>query len=250
MPTISSKLAGARMRSCEGLSFGSQLARKLGLDLAPRFAGVRLAAPDATTAWTVVMQIASGEYRWPGLVPEPGWNVVDVGANIGVFALWAERLGADITAYEPEPRTFASLVTNVAGRRVLPKQAALVGEPAATARLYLSPVRSTRHTLLAQEIESGAPLSEFVDVPTVTLADVVGEGCDLLNLDCEGAEFEALLQADDETLRRAKRLFVEYHTIGGSPDAIVDRLAAAGMDVEVVWASEAVGMLGARIASA
>jgi FkbM family methyltransferase len=235
------------MRSREGLSFGSQLAQKLGMDVRPRFAGVLLAAPDETTAWTVVMQIAAGEYRWPGLTPEPGWRVVDVGANIGVFALWAERLGAHVVAFEPEPKTFASLVTNVAGRRVSPRQAALVGEAMPSVRLYLSDVRSTRHTLLAKEIESGAPVRDFVDVPTVTLAEVIGDGCDLLNLDCEGAEFEALLAADDQTLRRAQRLFVEYHRIGGSPEVIVERLEAAGMDVDVLWTSEAFGLLGARL---
>jgi FkbM family methyltransferase len=247
--TASSKLARAVLRSREGLSFGSQLARKLGLDVTPRFAGVSLSAPDATTAWTVVLQISGGEYRWPGLTPELGWRVVDVGANIGVFALWAERLGAHVTAFEPEPKTFASLVANVAGRRISPRRAALVGEPMPSVRLYLSDVRSTRHTLLAKEIESSESLHDFVDVPAVTLVDVVGDGCDLLNLDCEGAEFEALLRADDETLRRAKRLFVEYHRIGGEPEVIVDRLEAAGMDVEVVWTSEAVGMLGARLSS-
>jgi FkbM family methyltransferase len=243
----SSKLNRALNRRREGLSFGSQLARKIGLDVRPRFAGVVLSAPDETTAWTVAMQIAAGEYRWPGLTPERGWNVVDVGANIGVFALWAERLGASVTAYEPEPRAFASLVTNVAGRRVMPRQAALVGQAVPSVRLYLSDVRSTRHTLLAKEIDSAAPLERFVDVPTVTLEEVVGEGCDLLNLDCEGAEFDALLRADDETLRRAQRLFVEYHRIGGSPEVIVDCLESAGMEVDVVLTSEMVGILGARL---
>ena len=193
------------------------------------------------------MQMVTGEYRWPGLTPEPGWRVVDVGANIGVFSLWAERLGAHVTAFEPEPKTFASLVANVSGRQVLPRHAALVGEAMPAARLYLSDLMSTRHTLLAKEIDSGAPLHDFIDVPTVTLADAVGHGCDLVKLDCEGAEFEALLRADDETLRRAQRLFVEYHRIGGSPDVLVERLEAAGMEVEVLVAHEAVGMLGARL---
>jgi hypothetical protein len=103
--------------------------------------------------------------------------------------------------------------------------------------------------LLAKEVESGAPLRDFVDVPTVTLEDVVGCGCDLLKLDCEGAEFEALLHADDDTLRRAQRLFVEFHRIGGSPTLIVDRLEAAGMKVDLLSTSESVGMVGARLAS-
>ena len=249
MRTPSAKLARALALRREGLSFSSQLARRLGLDVRPRFCGVLLEAPDATTAWTVAVQIAMGDYRWPGLTPEPGWRVVDVGANIGAFSLWAEQLGADVTAFEPEPKTYASLVANVAGRRVSPTQAALVGEAVPAVRLYLSDVRSTRHTLLAKEIESGAPLRDFIDVPTVTIADVVGEGCDLLKLDCEGAEFEALLRADDETLRRAQRLVVEYHRIGGEPEEIVDRLEAAGLEVEVLSTSEAVGTIGAHLAS-
>jgi FkbM family methyltransferase len=234
-------------RSREGLSFTSQLAHTLGLEVVPRFAGVSLSAPDASTAWTVAMQVTSGEYRWPGLTPEPGWKVVDVGANIGVFALWAERLGSEVTAFEPEPRTFASLVQNVEGRRISPKQLALAGRAEPAARLYLSDVASTRHTLLGQEIESGERLGDFVDVSTVTLADVIGSGCDLLKLDCEGAEFDALLRADDTVLRRARRLIVEFHRIAGSPQVLIDRLEKAGMNVDMLEAHEAVGLIGARL---
>ena len=142
-----------------------------------------------------------------------------------------------------------SLVTNVAGRRISPRQAALVGEARPTVRLYLSELDSTRNTVTAKEIESGEPLRDFVDVPTVTLAEVVGSGCDLLKLDCEGAEFEALLGADDDTLRRAQRIVLEFHRIAGSPELIVDRLEAAGMDVDLLAENESVGVLGARLSS-
>lgn len=239
----------ALTRSRDGLSFTSQLAHKAGLRVKPRFSGVSLSAPDATTAWTVVTQIADGEYRWPGLTPQPGWSVVDVGANIGGFALWAERLGAHVTAYEPEPETFASLVSNAAGRRVSPRQAALAGQATPTVRLYLSTVRSTRHTLIGREIESGAPLRDFVDVPAMTLGDVVGAGCDLLKLDCEGAEFDALLQCEDDVLRRARRIILEFHRIAGSPEALLDRLTAAGMKADLLADEEAVGLIGARLAA-
>jgi hypothetical protein len=66
--------------------------------------------------------------------------------------------------------------------------------------------------------------------PTVTLEDVVGSGCDLLKLDCEAAEFEALLSAGDDKLRRAQRIILECHRIAGSP-AIVHRLETAGMKI-------------------
>jgi FkbM family methyltransferase len=248
MSEPSSRLVRTFTRSREGLSLPSHLAHKLGLEVRPRFAGVSLSAPDADTAWMVALQIAVGEYRSPGLTPEAGWRVVDVGANIGVFSLWAERRGADVTAYEPEPRTFESLVANVAGRRISPRQAALVGEAVPTVRLYLSELDSTRNTATGMEIESGETLRDFVDVPTVTLEDVVGSGCDLLKLDCEGAEFEALLGAEDETVRRAQRIILEFHRIAGSPELIVERLEAAGMEVNVLSEIESVGLIGARLA--
>jgi FkbM family methyltransferase len=249
MTEPSSRLVRSFKRSREGLSFASHVAHKLGLDVRPRFAGVSLSAPDASTAWLVTLQIAVGEYRSPGFTPEAGWRVVDVGANIGVFSLWAERLGAEVVAFEPEPRTFASLVRNVAGRRISPRQAALAGTSAPSVRLYLSEVDSTRNTLAGKEIESGEPLRDFVDVPTVTLPDVLGSGCDLLKLDCEGAEFEALLNADDETLRRARRIILEFHRFAGSPEAIVDRLETVGMQVSRLGGNESVGLIGARLGS-
>lgn len=245
----SSRLGRILTRSREGLGFGSHVAHKLGLDVRPRFAGVPLSAPDDDTAWMAALLIALGEYRAPGLAPEAGWHVVDVGANIGVYSLWAERLGADVTAFEPAPRTFASLVTNVAGRRISARQAALVGEAVPTVRLYLSELDSSRNTLMGKEIGSGKPLGDFVDVPTVTLADVVGSGCDLLKLDCEGAEFDALVQADDDTLRRAQRIIFEFHRIAGPPEVIVDRLEAAGMEVDLLKEDEDVGLIGARLGS-
>jgi FkbM family methyltransferase len=231
-----------------GLGLTSQLAHKAGLPVRPRFAGVSLSAPDATTAWTVVTQIAEGEYRWPGLTPERGWRVVDVGANVGVFALWAERRGAQVTAYEPEPQTYASLVSNVEGKHISPRQAALVGEVTPSVRLYLSGVRSTRHTVVGKEILSGTPLHDHVDVPATTLDAVVGSGCDLLKLDCEGAEFDALLRCEDEVLRRARRIILEFHRVAGSPERIVDRLESAGMEVDYLDDRGAVGLIGARFA--
>ena len=70
-----------------------------------------------------------------------------------------------------------------------------------------------------------------------------------MKLDCEGAEFEALLGADDDTLRQAQGITLEFHRITGSPEVIVDRLEAAGMDVELLAASESVGLIGARLPS-
>jgi len=68
-------------------------------------------------------------------VLQPGDLFVDVGANIGTYAIWAGELGAEVIALEPAKDTFALLAENVApnGYPVTPIEAA-AGEFCATAR--------------------------------------------------------------------------------------------------------------------
>lgn len=51
-------------------------------------------------------------YLRHGISIEAGDCVLDVGANIGLFALEAARRGADVHAFEPLPATFAALDAN------------------------------------------------------------------------------------------------------------------------------------------
>jgi FkbM family methyltransferase len=245
---LSIRLSRARARRREGLSLAWQILNLAGVGPHPRFAGVRLSAPDEVTGRIVIDQVSRGEYRWPGVTPEAGWRVVDVGANIGVFSLWAERLGATVVAFEPAPLTYHALTVNVAGKRVETVQAAVVGSGRTEVRLYLSEGSSTRHSMVGRELDSGLPLTEFVDVPAVGLEDAVAAGCDLLKLDCEGAEFECVLGARDETLRAAKRLIIEFHRAAGDPGQLMDRLRDAGMSPRLLSDSGAVGLLAASVA--
>ena len=51
-------------------------------------------------------------YLRHGIAIRPGDCVLDVGANIGLFALQAARRGARVHAFEPMPATFAALAAN------------------------------------------------------------------------------------------------------------------------------------------
>jgi 2-polyprenyl-3-methyl-5-hydroxy-6-metoxy-1,4-benzoquinol methylase len=52
-------------------------------------------------------------YFQEGVSVSPGDIVLDVGANIGVFALCAAKQGAQVYAYEPIPGTFELLQQNI-----------------------------------------------------------------------------------------------------------------------------------------
>lgn len=227
------KIRSVLDRRLAGLSLRSQLSFRLGrLDRPPLYCGVRLSAPDSVASWSIAHQIADGEYNLDGYVPRHGDRVVDVGANIGVFALWAARRGARVVSYEPAPETFSCLARNVNGHAVRAVRAAVVGSGygRSTVSLFLHPERSTRNSVFAREIESGVELTDAVEVPAVPLEEVLRDGCDLLKVDCEGAEFEMFDQTSDQALRKASRILLEFHRSAGQPSTLITRLQEAGFE--------------------
>jgi len=53
---------------------------------------------------------------------------------------------------------------------------------------------------------------------------------DYLKMDCEGAEWDIILQSPQHVLARIMHIELEYHAIDGHPrpDALLDRLRASG----------------------
>jgi FkbM family methyltransferase len=234
----------------EGVTLTSQVLQRIpGVEVRPNFAKVRIGAPDRIASWGIVRQIAGGEYAHAGFTPRPGDRVIDVGANVGVFSLWAQRHGATVFAYEPSPLTFSFLVTNTRGLTIKPIHAAVVGELASddrNIRLYLHDERSTRNTLLPIEIEDGTELTQSVLVPACTLSEALAEGCDLLKIDVEGSEYEMLAHTPVDVLRRATRIVIEFHSIAGDPNSVLSSLREAGFDARLLSGElDSVGVIGA-----
>jgi FkbM family methyltransferase len=163
-----------------------------------------------------------------------GEVIVDVGANIGVFALFAAAdSAARIYAYEPVGTTYGQLRHNVelndlAGR-VKTFNLGVTGRSERRA-IHVSPHGSPFSSLYGGD---GAATEE---IDCVGLEAVFTENgidrCDLLKLDCEGAEFEILYGAPDNVLNRVRRICVEYHEQADHPDfrgsALVEHLARHG----------------------
>lgn len=165
-----------------------------------------------------------------GRVPR-GSTVVDIGANIGTYALYAARCGAtSVLAYEPNSASFNILQRNVEVNRlsgaIQPRQLAVSAVAGQNVRFPLAPSVYNR---IAAENESG----EFESVQTTNLAEILAhdalQGIDLLKIDCEGAEYDILLGAASEDLQRIREIRMEYHL--GREVELRDYLVASGFEI-------------------
>lgn len=150
-----------------------------------------------------VQSVLSGEYDIGYDKPQP--TILDVGANIGSFAIWASRRWprSFIHCYEPLPENFAALsanLTSLAGRVALNNWA--IGDPGQR-KLFLG----RNNCGEASFFDLGEQRPEFVTVEAKAPATL--PKADILKIDTEGAEVEILsaLPALDFDL-----VLLEYHS--------------------------------------
>lgn len=158
---------------------------------------------------------------------------MDIGANVGIYAMLAASRGARLVCYEPHPASFEKLRLNTAKWNIENHQAAVVGVPRDTVGLFVHVERDTRHTLVEPSArESDYASRDTIDVPAVSIDEVLRTPCELLKIDCEGGEFDILSAAGD-TLRNAERLVVEVHANAGPPGLLLQAVRRAGFDVRL-----------------
>lgn len=175
-----------------------------------------------------------------------GSTLIDIGANIGAFSVFAlSRFpGARVVAFEPDPVNFSHLEANaaLAAGRLVPVKAAVAGTAGTlTFRREAGDKVSTSGSLKRQEgIE--------YQVAATTLADAFSqygiESCGLLKMDCEGAEYDIIYGAGDEVLARIRQMVIEVHDKAGPGEnraALAEHLAGRGFQVKnglhsLLWA--------------
>lgn len=215
--------------------------RGLLLALPPRV-GLHLASGECEAT----VQTALVEWLLPGAL------FVDVGANVGFFTLLGARLvGPDgrVVAFEPDPEVRSWLEANVSrngfagwvrpeGLAVWRESGQIVFERADPA---VSPDRGTGR-LARGNGDSKEVSSETLWVSSTSLDDyflaLSTDGTrpqlpDVVKMDLEGAEGEALVGADRLLAVRASVWIVEVHEPPG-PGEVLSRFHTAGYDVHVL----------------
>src|SRR3989344_1810380 len=147
----------------------------------------------------------------PGVLSKCG-VIIDIGAHIGSFSVYAARQAenSSIFSFEPSPENYFQLNKNIALNRLTNVHSfqKAVAAHSGRAPFYYDRFNNAAHSIVKET-------KDFIDVDCTTLKDILLEFkieyCDFLKVDCEGAEYEILFNTPAEILKRIKRIALEYH---------------------------------------
>lgn len=149
--------------------------------------------------------------------------VVDIGAHIGTFSVFASTFAHDGTVYalEPLPENFEILKENIklnSIKNIIPTNIAITGkkEKRTLAIINTSPGVGTLLNQANAEKKitvSAMSLNDFMRINNISKID-------FLKIDCEGSEYEILFSCNYNTLKRINKISMEYHYVDEARNAV------------------------------
>jgi len=176
--------------------------------------------------------------------PKPLGTVVDLGGNIGLFAMQAAPLADRVISVEPMNENLAMARRTLAAAgvadRVTLRKAAVAAESGKTLRIYFSQQNDGGHSAFQEQAARWGNRGTFEEATTINLVDLFEQEkidrCGLLKCDVEGSEYELIDATPVELLARIDRIDMEVHPNVVDYDqrrftALCDKLRAAGFEI-------------------
>jgi FkbM family methyltransferase len=142
-------------------------------------------------------------------------TIVDIGANVGSFAVYAAQSCPDakIYCYEPERQNFASLKQNIKINEL--------EERVSLFQCAVASCRGQRELAICGSVGNSfhavpdTSTRQTVNCTTLSgiLADQRLKTIDLLKMNCEGAEYEILESCSETDFERITNIRLEYHNL-------------------------------------
>nr|AQS28773.1 hypothetical protein [uncultured archaeon] len=178
--------------------------------------------------------------------------VVDIGANIGMFSLLAAKSAVKgrVYSFEPFSENFNLLMENIKLNNlenIVPIKGA-VAQRNGTRKLYLVKGKNFGGNSFEKK-HWQADTSKTIKVETVTLDKFIRsykiEKIDFLKVDCEGAEYEILMNCSKDTLSKIRKISLEFHDFDKTKKvlALIKFLEDNNFDVVSTEIGRPIGMI-------
>lgn len=175
--------------------------------------------------------------------------VMDIGANIGVFSLYAAKQKAKkIYSIEPLPQNIPFIKKNIKvnkfnGPNIIN---VAVSNRNGVGKLYLGDLDS--HGLFfSHNYKDG--FVKFIEVPTLTLEKIINDNkiikIDFLKIDCEGSEGEIIRSTNKDIWKKINKIAIEYHdkVSSLSHQEIVEKLKKNNYKIKVKVTGKLIGYI-------
>lgn len=171
--------------------------------------GIKIKTDEGVDAATIAVIFIKKDY---GKIDNNS-IIIDIGANIGVFSVYATTVSKNtkVYAYEPMQKSYELFLKNITINNledsIVPFKFGIACNKGKR-KLFLAS-GSPFHSIYSSKEE------KYIEIDCITLKDVFDENkikkCDILKIDCEGAEFEILYNTPKEYFSKIKEIRLEYH---------------------------------------
>jgi FkbM family methyltransferase len=201
--------------------------------------GLQFKVRSVMDVWIIKETCLDRDYEVHGVPLESGWTIIDIGAGLGDFTLFAAADSANrVFGFEPFAESYGLLQQNMAinGVQNVTAVSKAVGKENGTIQLATAGA-AVQHSTSMEEAPQEASL---LTVEALTLESLfLNYGiphCHFLKMDCEGGEFDILLYTTDETLDKIDHICMEYHdhVTAHTHLDLVRFLAAKGFEVQTM----------------
>ena len=176
--------------------------------------------------------------------------IIDIGAHIGMFSIYAAQFckAGKIFCFEPLPDNFELLKSNVMKNKL---ENIFIKNSAVSNKNHKLKFYQSNEDFAAGGLFRKS--NNFFEVGGNTLEQIFENNmikkCNILKMDCEGAEYEILLNLPKEIFSKIDKICLEYHNFNSlhyTYKNLIDILEINGFQVLKLSKPEGIGYLYAK----